>query len=89
MAIVTVMGVSGVGKTSVARALAQRLPGRFLDADDFHPSANKQTMAQGIPLEDDDRWGWLDAVRAAIDQALVSSSHPHIAVACSALKQRS
>lgn len=84
MAIIVVMGVSGVGKSSVAQALASRIGGASLDADDFHPPANKQKMAQGTPLEDADRWGWLDAVRDAI----TAQQSPHVVVACSALKAR-
>ena len=52
-----VMGVSGCGKSTVAEMLAQETGGVFLDADDFHPPANREKMAAGIPLCDDDRWG--------------------------------
>jgi carbohydrate kinase (thermoresistant glucokinase family) len=77
-----------VGKSSVARALAARLGGTFVDADDFHPPQNKQKMAQGIPLTDADRWGWLDAIHGHVCK-LVAAGGPgaRVFLACSALKQ--
>jgi gluconokinase len=79
--IVVVMGVSGSGKTTIGKLLAQRLGCEFLDGDDFHPPANVAKMAAGIPLTDEDRWPWLeglnDKLRARKDAVL----------ACSALKQ--
>jgi gluconokinase len=60
--IYVVMGVAGCGKTTVGRALAERLGGEFLDADPYHPPANVAKMSRGIPLSDEDRWGWLDAL---------------------------
>jgi gluconokinase len=83
--IVVVMGVSGSGKTTVGRALADRLGWRFLDADDFHPAENVAKMAAGIPLVDDDRWPWLD--RLAAELAAVNAAGGHAVLACSALKQ--
>jgi carbohydrate kinase (thermoresistant glucokinase family) len=76
---IVVMGVSGCGKSSVGIALAESLGARFIDGDDLHPEANKAKMSAGIPLEDSDRWPWLDLV----SQALV----PGAVVACSALKR--
>lgn len=85
MPIVICMGVSGVGKSTIGRALATRFGGVFLDADDFHPAANKWKMEQGIPLMDADRWGWLDA----LNQALVRRAQgaAPVFLACSALKE--
>jgi gluconokinase len=77
---VVVMGVSGCGKTSVGLALAQKLHARFVDADDLHPAANKAKMSAGIPLNDDDRWPWLEAVASNLEE------QGSIIVACSALK---
>ena len=57
-----VMGVSGSGKSTVGAALAQRLGVPFADADDFHPPANIAKMKAGIPLDDDDRHPWLEAI---------------------------
>lgn len=85
MALIVCMGVSGVGKSTVALALAERLGGSYLDADDYHPPANKQKMAQGIALQDDDRWGWLDALNRAVVQR--DPDKCLIVLACSALKQ--
>lgn len=78
-----VMGVSGCGKSTVAQALAARTGGVYLDADDFHPPANKQKMAAGIPLTDEDRWGWLDA----LNQELRGRQPGKTFLACSALKE--
>jgi len=78
---VVVMGVTGCGKTSVGTALASLLGYEFADADDFHPPANVAAMAQGIPLTDDDRWPWLDAVGAWME------SRENVVVACSALRR--
>jgi gluconokinase len=83
--IVVLMGVCGSGKTTVGRALAERLQWRFLDADDFHPQANVAKMALGIPLTDDDRWPWFDRIVAELKRHHAADAH--VVVACSALKQ--
>ncbi len=83
MSAYVVMGVSGCGKSTVALALAERTGGIYLDADDFHPPANKQKMAAGIPLTDDDRWGWLDALNEELRRRPTET----IFLACSALKE--
>lgn len=80
------MGVSGSGKTTIGRALAERLGWRFHDADDHHPASNVEKMRQGIPLTDTDRGPWLASLRTIID-ASIESREPGI-LACSALKQR-
>ena len=79
------MGVTGVGKTTVGQCLAQTLGWRFHDADDFHPPANKAKMNAGVPLTDEDRWPWLRALRAVIEQALDEDAGA--VVTCSALKR--
>lgn len=79
------MGVSGVGKTTVGRLLAERLSCPFLDADDFHPPANVAKMRGGIPLTDADREPWLQALRAEIEGRLERGESA--VLACSALKQ--
>ncbi|MGF1678859.1 MAG: gluconokinase [Candidatus Methylacidiphilales bacterium] len=84
--IFVVMGVSGSGKTTVARALAQCSKGVFLDADDFHPLANREKMAAGIPLDDDDRQGWLEVLHETLVRHNRNDSRP-LFLACSALKQ--
>jgi gluconokinase len=78
---IVVMGVSGVGKTTVGRELAQRLNAEFVDADDLHGTANLAKMSAGVPLTDTDRWPWLDLVGTAL------AADPTIVVACSALKR--
>lgn len=78
---IVVMGVSGVGKTTVGRELARRIGVAFIDADDLHGPANIAKMAAGTPLDDDDRWPWLDRVGAAL------AADPGVVVACSALKR--
>lgn len=60
--LIVVMGVSGSGKSTVGAALAQRLGVPFADADDFHPSANIAKMKAGTPLNDHDRYPWLEAI---------------------------
>ena len=84
--IILVMGVAGAGKTTVGRALAEKLGCEFLDADSLHTSANVAKMRAGIPLTDEDRWPWLNAVARAIDEYILSGRSA--VVACSALKQK-
>lgn len=84
-AAIVVMGVAGAGKTSVGERLAERLGMTFRDADEFHSAANKAKMSSGVPLTDDDRWPWLDAIGAAIAETVASGGG--IIVACSALKR--
>ncbi len=80
------MGVAGSGKTTVGQALAQKLGWDFYDADDFHPPANIAKMAGGIPLDDNDRAPWLDALHERIASSL-AANRPAV-LACSALKER-
>ncbi len=82
--IVIVMGVSGSGKTTIGKLLADRMNCRFSDADDFHPAANVEKMRAGIPLTDDDRWPWLKALRHAIEDWQAAGKSR--VIACSALK---
>jgi gluconokinase len=64
MSVILVMGACGVGKSTIGKALADRLGVRFIEADDFHSPENKALMGRGIPLIDDHRWSWLDTIAA-------------------------
>ena len=75
------MGVSGVGKTTLGRALAERLGWPFLDGDDFHPPQNVAKMAAGVALDDADRWPWLDDLNSRLKKEKCA------VLACSALKE--
>ena len=81
---VVMMGVSGSGKTTVAEALADRLGIPFRDADEFDPQSNIEKMSAGIPLTDEARWPWLDAIGRAIRDTPADKG---IVVSCSALKR--
>jgi gluconokinase len=85
-AVIIIMGVSGSGKSTIGALLAQSLRWKFEDADWFHPPSNVEKMHSGVPLTDEDRWPWLDAVAAWIDKARQSGGHG--VIACSALKRR-
>lgn len=80
---ILLMGVSGVGKSTVGRALASHFGLTFIEADDYHPLANKEKMAAGQALEDEDRWPWLEEL------AGVCAAHEDhgFVLACSALKK--
>ncbi len=77
---VIVMGVSGAGKTTIGRMLSERLGCEFVDADDLHPTENKDKMSRGVALTDEDRGPWLDRLRSML------ASKPDVVLACSALK---
>jgi carbohydrate kinase (thermoresistant glucokinase family) len=83
--VLVVMGVSGSGKTTVAKGLAERFGWPFQEGDDLHPPANVEKMAKGIPLTDDDRWPWLARVAAWIDERL-ANGEPGV-ITCSMLKR--
>lgn len=83
--VVVLMGVSGSGKSTTGKRLAKKLGWTFRDGDEFHPDANVSKMRAGTPLTDDDRWPWLDAIAAWIDECRATGQHG--IVACSALKR--
>ncbi|WP_426624766.1 gluconokinase [Leifsonia sp. McL0607] len=80
---VVVMGVSGSGKSTIGRLVADRLDAAFVDADDLHPAVNVAKMTAGIPLTDADREPWLRAV----GRALADGGDAGTIMACSALKR--
>jgi gluconokinase len=82
---VVVMGVSGTGKTTVAEHLVTKLGWPFAEGDTFHPAANVEKMRHGIPLDDDDRWPWLQSLADWIGAR--EAAGENAVVTCSALKR--
>lgn len=81
--VIIIMGVSGVGKTTVGELLSKKTGIPFFDGDDFHPDANRQKMAKGNPLNDEDRKDWLERLNGLAKSALPKKG---AIIACSALK---
>lgn len=84
--VIVLMGVSGCGKSTTGSRLSRVLDWPFRDGDTFHPQANIAKMASGTPLQDTDRWPWLEAIAAWIDAHRAAGTHG--IVTCSALKRR-
>ena len=84
-AVLIIMGVSGCGKTTIAELLSRELGWDYRDGDEFHPKSNVEKMHSGTPLTDDDRWPWLKAIAAWIDEKRQAGAHA--IVTCSALKK--
>jgi gluconokinase len=84
--IIVLMGVSGSGKTAIGKLLAERANAAFADADDYHSAANKQKMASGHPLNDEDRQPWLESLNAVLRGWF--EGHTDGVLACSALKEK-
>ncbi|CCF18017.1 putative gluconokinase [Pseudorhizobium banfieldiae] len=82
---IIVMGVSGAGKSSVGERLAEALNCDFAEGDRLHPPSNVEKMAKGIPLNDEDRWPWLDLVGQEL--ALAVAEGRSLVLSCSALKR--
>jgi carbohydrate kinase (thermoresistant glucokinase family) len=83
--IIMIMGVSGCGKTTLGEKSAEGLGLPYLEADSFHPQANIDKMSSGQPLNDDDRWPWLEAIRDKI-KAFQAAGESAV-FTCSALKE--
>ncbi|MEJ1222146.1 gluconokinase [Sediminicola sp. 1XM1-17] len=81
--ILFVMGVSGSGKSTIGKLLAEALDYPFFDGDDFHPESNIKKMSAGDPLTDEDRHGWLLALNELAKKQLGTGA----VIACSALKE--
>ncbi len=82
--IVVLMGVTGSGKTTIGKVLANQLGGQFYDASDYHPAANIEKMRRRIPLTDQDRKPRLQALAGLIDDAWDRGEN--VVLACSTLK---
>jgi gluconokinase len=83
--VIILMGVTGSGKTTVGELLAGELGWSYFDADDYHPQANVEKMAKGIPLTDEDRWPWLHRLAEEIGNWLAKGQGA--VLGCSALKE--
>ena len=84
--IVVLMGVTGSGKSTIGTLLAERTGAVFADADDYHPAANKEKMAAGHPLNDEDRQPWLETLNRLMRGWFEAGKNG--VLACSALKER-
>ena len=82
---VVVMGVTGTGKTTVGRRLADAVGAGFVEGDDLHPEGNVAKMASGRPLTDEDRWPWLAAVAEVVRER--SADCGRVVASCSALRR--
>lgn len=82
---IVLIGVSGSGKSTVAKRLAPALQATFLEGDEYHSSANIAKMRAATPLTDADRWPWLDRLGHAV--ASHGAQGRNVVVACSALRR--
>lgn len=80
-----VIGVAGSGKSTIAAALSAQLGWACAEADEFHPAANIDKMSQGIALQDEDRWPWLEEIRTWMTAQ--AEAGQNTVLTCSALKQ--
>lgn len=86
--ILVIAGPSGCGKTSIAQALSEMERFAYIEGDELHPAENIQKMSQGHPLQDEDRWPWLDKVRETAVSMARAPDALGVIVTCSSLKQK-
>ena len=82
--IIVVMGVAGCGKSTIGKLLAKRLSLPFIEADEFHSKENVLKMSKGIPLNDEDRFPWLQSLSKELQ---LQEQKKGAVLACSALKE--
>lgn len=80
-----ISGPSGSGKSTVGRLVATQLGRVWLEGDAFHTVENRNRMAEGIALTDEDRAPWLD--RLAQELGRLGDLGLPAVLACSALKR--
>lgn len=83
--IILITGICGTGKTTVGTRVAEKLSIPYFDGDDFHPKQNIDKMGRGIPLKDEDRWAWLEAIRGRMERVIAEGASA--VFTCSALKK--
>ena len=83
--LIIITGVSGVGKTTIGKLLSENMGWAFYEGDDYHTNVSLAKMRYGTPLTDDDRWPWLDAIRAKIFEIVLHKENA--VLSCSALKE--
>ncbi|MFJ4348465.1 gluconokinase [Pseudomonas sp. NPDC089401] len=86
LSAIVVMGVAGCGKSCIGEAIASNSGGRLIEGDAFHPAENIRKMSAGIPLNDDDRAGWLVRLGQELQATVKAGERPILT--CSALKRR-
>lgn len=85
--IFIITGPAGCGKSSVANYIAQNLALPYIEGDDYHSESNVKKMSNGIPLNDEDRWDWLETLRHKAVEVLEGGASGCV-VTCSALKRK-